>query len=276
MYADDLTIYAIIKNDDDRIKLQNELNNLVNWAAKWQLKINYQKCHIIHFGYKNLNFNYYFDNNIITISHSEKILGVIIDNKLSFKEHIYDCVNKASKICNIIFANIKQVNNSILIKLHKSFARPLLEYVSVICCPHHINLIDRIEYIQRRFTKRLLGLYDINYVDSLKSCNIELLELRRIHTDLVMLYKILNGLIYANMDNCLTLSMSNTRGNVCKLVKHYSRLDTRKYFFAFRVIDIWNSLPDDIICCTNVKKFIYKLKATDSSHFLKGHSRQEE
>ena len=30
MYADDLTIYAIIKNDDDKIKLQNELNNLVS------------------------------------------------------------------------------------------------------------------------------------------------------------------------------------------------------------------------------------------------------
>ena len=152
----------------------------------------------------------------------------------------------------------------------------MLEYASVICCPHHINLIDRIENVQRKFTKRLPGLYDINYVDRLKSCNIELLELRRIHTDLVMLYKILNGLIYENMDNCLTLSMSNTRGNVCKLVKHYSRLDTRKYFFAFRVINIWNSLSDDIICCTNVKEFIYKLKATDLSHFLKGHSRQEE
>ena len=34
MYADDLTIYAIINNDDDRIKFQNELNNLVSWAAK--------------------------------------------------------------------------------------------------------------------------------------------------------------------------------------------------------------------------------------------------
>ena len=145
MYADDLTIYAIIKNDDDKIKLQNELNNLVSWAAKWHLKINYQKCHIIHFGYKNLKFNYYFDDNIITPSHCEKILGVIIDNKLSFKAHIYDCVNRASKICNIILANIKHVNNSILIKLYKSFARPLLKYASVICCSHHINLTDRIE-----------------------------------------------------------------------------------------------------------------------------------
>ena len=39
LHADDLTVYAIINNDDDRIKLQNELNNLVSWAKKWQLKI---------------------------------------------------------------------------------------------------------------------------------------------------------------------------------------------------------------------------------------------
>ena len=51
-----------------------------------------------------------------TTSHCEKILGVIIDNKLSLTEHIYDCVNRASKICNIIFANIKHVKTSILIK----------------------------------------------------------------------------------------------------------------------------------------------------------------
>ena len=61
---------------------------------------------------------------IITTSHCKKILGVIINNKLSFKGHIYDCVNRAGKVCNIILANIKHVNNSILIKLYKSFAIP--------------------------------------------------------------------------------------------------------------------------------------------------------
>ena len=86
--------------------------------------------------------------------------------------------------------------------------------------------------------KRLPGLHDISYVDRLKSFNIELLELRRIHTNLITLYKILNILICVDIDNCLTLSMSNTRGNVCKLVKHYSRLDIRKYFFAPRVFDV--------------------------------------
>ena len=32
---------------------------------------------------------------------------------------------------------------------------------------HHINLIDRIENIQRRFTKRLPDLHDIKYVEIL-------------------------------------------------------------------------------------------------------------
>ena len=65
---------------------------------------------------------------------------------------IYDCVNRASIVCNIIFANIKHVNNSMLIKLYKSLARSLSEYASVTCCSHHTNLIDRIENVQRRFT----------------------------------------------------------------------------------------------------------------------------
>ena len=44
-----------------------------------------------------------------------------------------------------------------------------------------INLIKRIENIQHRFTKRLPGLL-ISYVDRLKFCNIELLELQNSNT----------------------------------------------------------------------------------------------
>ena len=41
MYADDLTIYAAVNNNEDKNKFQNELNELENWANKWLLKINY-------------------------------------------------------------------------------------------------------------------------------------------------------------------------------------------------------------------------------------------
>ena len=37
MYADDLTVYAIVNNINDRIKLQNELNNLLEWSKNGNL-----------------------------------------------------------------------------------------------------------------------------------------------------------------------------------------------------------------------------------------------
>ena len=48
----------------------------------------------------------------------------------------------------------------------------------------HIKLIDFIENVQRRFTKRLHNkLCNDNFCDRLKSCNLELLELRLVHLD---------------------------------------------------------------------------------------------
>ena len=43
-YADDLTIYACIYEEMDRVKYQNELNMFYNWCIKWRLVINLLKC----------------------------------------------------------------------------------------------------------------------------------------------------------------------------------------------------------------------------------------
>ena len=84
---------------------------------------------------------------------NEKVLGIYIDEKLSFKKHVYECVNKASRMCALVLNNVKNVENSFLIKLFKCFIRSLLEYASVVYSPHHIGLIDLIEYVKRRFRK---------------------------------------------------------------------------------------------------------------------------
>ena len=89
---------------------------------------------------------------IIGVNNYEKILGVWLDDKLSFKEHVNEIVNKSSRVCALILNNIKNVDNNILIKLYKCFARPVLEYASVVFSPHHNSLIDFIETVQRRFT----------------------------------------------------------------------------------------------------------------------------
>ena len=54
-----------------------------------------------------------------------------------------------------------------LIDVFKCYVRPIHEYVSVVWSSHHICLINRIENVQRNFTKPSPGLYCINYNDKL-------------------------------------------------------------------------------------------------------------
>ena len=73
---------------------------------------------------------------------------------------------------------------------------------------------------------------DISYSHRLKLCNLEVLELRRLHTDLIMMYKILNGVICVNLENYISLpTMHHTRGNTYKLYKYRAKLDIRKFFY---------------------------------------------
>ena len=46
------------------------------------------------FEHANEAFNYKLNDILIKSSNNEKILGVVIDSNLSFKEHIYACVKK--------------------------------------------------------------------------------------------------------------------------------------------------------------------------------------
>ena len=89
MYADDLAIYSLVNNGSKKHKLQSELNEFCEWADKWQLSINFNKCSILHFGYKNYNFTYKLKELDLKTCQSEKLLGVAVDCDLTFHEHIY-------------------------------------------------------------------------------------------------------------------------------------------------------------------------------------------
>jgi len=70
-----------------------------------------------------------------------------------------------------------------------TYVRPLLEYNSVVWSPSLKRDVILIEQVQRRFTKRLCGYWDLPYVERLKRLNLETLETRRIKSDLVMFTK---------------------------------------------------------------------------------------
>ena len=58
-----------------------------------------------------------------------------------------------------------------------------------------------------------------------------------------------------------------------KLFKPLCSLDVRKYSFAYRVIDIWNSLSSDIVNASSISVFKHKLEFIDFTPRLLSASR---
>jgi hypothetical protein len=84
---------------------------LQQWPDDWLLKFHPQKCSLLKLGAKKSNANYYMkskdtngDDCILQLSESEaeKDLGVAIDKKLSFKQHVAQAISKVDRIVGII------------------------------------------------------------------------------------------------------------------------------------------------------------------------------
>ena len=58
----------------------------------------------------------------------EKDLGVIVDNSLSFKQHITQSTMKANRVVGVIRRSFDYLTAATFIQLFKGMVRPLLEY----------------------------------------------------------------------------------------------------------------------------------------------------
>jgi len=62
---------------------------------------------------------------------------------------------------------------------------------------------------------------------------------------------------------------SITRGHNLKLFKPQCSLDVRKYSFAYRVVNTWNSLSRDIVNASSISVFKHKLEFVDFTPFVR-------
>ena len=100
-FADDLSLLSIGKTQYGIINnTRNIINKIMKWCKENGLQISTLKTKVIYWS-KTKNKNHpkhiQIDGQKIEISKSVKYLGVIIDNKLNWNEHIQTTVNKCKK-----------------------------------------------------------------------------------------------------------------------------------------------------------------------------------
>jgi len=170
----------------------------------------------------------------------------------------------------LIFKSFKTRAVKPLTVAFKTYILPMLEYCSSIWNPYLLHDIDRLEKVQRAYTKRLTGLRDKSYNERLEVCQLISLELRRLHTDLILCYKIVKSQIDLKFDDFFVFdTYTTTRGHNFKLRALRCRANCRRNFFSVRIIPVWNSLPYSLVNCVTLVEFKKGLKYHDLSQFLK-------
>jgi hypothetical protein len=72
---------------------------------------------------------------------------------------------------------------------------------------------------------------------------------------MVETFKILNNIDKVQHEHIFPVSRTATRGHNRKIYKKNSRKNIRKYSFSQRLVDMWNSLPKQVIETKTVNTF---------------------
>ena len=73
-FADDTKLCHSSRNPEEVLKLQEDLNRLVDWANTWQMNFNIDKCAVMHIGHNNIQHNYTMTNQQLIATEEQRYL----------------------------------------------------------------------------------------------------------------------------------------------------------------------------------------------------------
>ena len=136
-----------------------------------------------------------FNNNSVLQPSSQKHLGVTLDVKLTFVEHLNNVLNKVDKTIDLLHKLQNLLSRSTLITIYKAFVRPHLDYGDILydqTC--NSSLHEKLESIQYNaclaLTRATRGSSKEKIYQEL--C-FESLRVRRWHKKYYLFYKVLNN-----------------------------------------------------------------------------------
>ena len=261
LFADDSSLFTRVRNNANATfeRLTNDLATITNWASQWKMKFNpditKQAIEVI-FSHKHCNPRknpktphppLTFNNIPVDRRSSTKHLGVILDERLSFREHVNEAIEKAKKGIALMKFLSNKVSASVLELTYIMYVRPHLDYGDVIYHNQNSNSMELLEKVQYQAALLVSKCWKGTSKRKLyNELGWEALAQRRIGRRLTLYYKINNNLAPDYLKN--SIKDFHPRTNRFK-----------NSFFPF-CADRWQLLPDDMKNARNVPHFkkLYK------------------
>ena len=163
MYADDSTIYlAAATVDDLNEKLASETANVVDWINKNKLILNVSKTNCIVLGTNHLLsskpvLNIAINNTVIQQVEEVKLLGVTIDNKLSWDKHVQKVVTKMGNALSIIKRCAKYFTHTLAKQVIQALVLSNLDYCSIVWSSTSCGNIRKLQLVQNKAARVALS-----------------------------------------------------------------------------------------------------------------------
>ena len=265
IFADDLKIYMKVRHDSefnltlDTNTCQQDINILHEVATSWNLKLNENKCAVLRFR-RRLHVlpdpHYHILQSPIRNVQSHVDLGLLVDDSLKFHQHISSTTRKAAALSQNVLKSTVCRTPDFMISIFNSHIRPILEYASSVWNTGYMGDMRLLEGVQRRWTKRVSNLSNLDYRSRLEVLNQYSVAGRLLRNDLIQYWKICHGKSPVRPLDLFTLAPpSATRGHRYKISLVRTQTDVRSRAFAVRHINLWNSLPDQLVSETDLKTF---------------------
>jgi hypothetical protein len=177
------------------------------------MDLNVNKCYVISFTRKTNRFiqTYHKRGGVLARTDTVRDLGVIFDEKLSFRPHYDYIVKRGLRLLGFLMRTSKEFKKlQSTLCLFFSLVRSILEYCCPVWSPYYGIHVDSLERVQKRFLYSLhhrhgLGRFVGDYTRMLSKFGVLSLETRRKRYDLLYLHR----LLHASIDSPDLLSSLN-------------------------------------------------------------------
>ena len=216
------------------------------------MQFNPDKCEVLRITRKRSPtiYPYTLHKTPLRSTDNAKYLGVTISRDLNWSNHISNICSKAKNTLRFIKRNVKTNNPKVKESAYMTYVRPQLEYCSAVWHPWQKNLSHTVDSVQRSAARYVLNYYSpySSVSNMLHLLNWDTLASRRIHSSLILLYKIHHQLVYVDHNHLIPSRNLN-------FITPYSRTQYHINSFFPRTIRYWNSLPTDIKSCSSLDAF---------------------
>ena len=250
-YADDNTVCCVgdtVKEVTE--KLEHVSSVMIKWFELNMMKANPDKFQFIVFD-RNRNDN---DVNVINVNNVEiqaqhvvKLLGVNIDFKLTFNDHISELWAKAGRKLSVLARLSNVLDHDAKMLIFSSFIVSQFNFCPLIWHFSKRSDMVKIEKLHYRALKYVFNNFSASYTELRERSNRPLLYVNRLKMILHEVYKCITKSNPSYLHNLVTIqnNVHDTRG---KFKLEHNRFNYVKYgkeSFSYLGAMLWNDLSDD-------------------------------